>query len=246
MPEEIIPEVKPTEPEITLNIGDAQPAPTNINAVKPELIPETPSAPAVVAYEPTGDVGLDMALDFIGKAGITADHPAMKAAQSGDFALLKATLAQKGVQGWEQFVALGEAAYTKVNSENEAKAKASREAIISEAGGAEEWGAIQKWAGDNATPEEKAQINKMLNAGGIEARSAVKYLVDVYNKANNVVKEPLNPLANAGRAASPSNAPLSSSEYVKEVQALNRKLGGRMEESKEYANLQRRRLAGSR
>lgn len=234
------------EPVVTLNIGDPAEPVSNINAVKPELIPETPAVAEVVAYEPTGDVGLDMALDFIGKAGISVEHPAMKAAQAGDFALLKATLAQKGVQGWEQFVALGEAAYNKVSSENEAKAKASRDAIVAEAGGAEEWGAIQKWAGENATPEEKAQINKMLNAGGIEARSAVKYLVDVYNKANNVVREPLDPIAKAGRAASVSNAPLSASDYAKEVAALNRKLGGRMEDSKEYADLQRRRLSGSR
>jgi hypothetical protein len=231
------------EPNITLNIGDAPAAPASNIAGTPPEVQQVPVVEEAVAYEPTGDVGLDMALDFIGKAGISVEHPAMKAAQAGDFALLKATLAQKGIQGWEQFVALGEAAYTKVTAEQAAKEKASREAIIKEAGGEVEWQAIQKWAGANATPEEKAQINKMLGEGGVAAKSAIKYLVDVYNKANNVVKEPLNPLANAGANAPSSNGPLSSSEYVKEVAALNRKLGGRMEDSKEYSTLQQRRLA---
>ena len=230
------------EPTITLNIGDAPAPVSNINAT-PTEVPQVPVVEEAVTYEPTGDVGLDMALDFIGKAGISVEHPAMKAAQAGDFALLKATLAQKGVQGWEQFVALGEAAYTKVTAEQAAKEKASREAIIKEAGGEAEWQAIQKWAGVNATPEEKTQINKLLAEGGLAAKSAIKYLVDVYNKANNVVKEPLNPLANASAKVSNANAPLSASEYSREVAALSRKLGGSMEDSKEYASLQQRRLA---
>jgi hypothetical protein len=232
------------QPVVPITIGDA--AAPNVPLI-PDGKPADP-APVVdepVAYEPTGDVGLDMALDFIGKAGVGIDHPAMKAAQAGDFDLLKATLAQKGVQGWEQFVKLGEAAYAKIAKETDAKAQATRAAIYKEAGGEAEWAAIQKWAGSNATPEEKTQINSLLNQGGLAAKSAVKYLVDTYNRANNVVVEPKDGLVNAGRGTGPAGnaGPLSPSNYASEVQALHRKLGGRMESSQEYASLQARRNA---
>lgn len=220
-------------------IGD-QPAPTTPPAASP-----TPTTSTGVEYEPTGDVGLDMALNFMGKQGLTADHPAMVAAQNGDFTILKATLAQKGAQGWEQFVALGEAAYTRATAEANTKAAAGREAIFKEVGGEDAWKQIQTWAGANATPEEKTEINALLAQGGLAARTAARYLATAYNGANNVVVNPADPLANAGRASAPiaSNGPLDARAYANEVALLNRKLGGRMEQSREYATLQQRRAA---
>lgn len=212
-------------------------------------VPAAPAAPAPVEgsvlYEPTGDVGLDLALEFVGKAGIASDHPAMVAAATGDFSILKATLAAKGVPGWEQFVALGEQSYKKTAEQTEAKSKALREAVHKEAGGPEEWGAIQKWAGSNATQEEKAEINGLLNQGGLQAKLAVRYLVDAYAKANNVTQNPKDPTANASRGGVPSasDAPLSPRDYAEAVRSLNNKLNGRLEGSREYEQLQRRRSA---
>lgn len=212
--------------------------------VPPAVPPVDPEATDSIEYEPTGDVGLDMALNFVGKVGIGANHPAMLAAQSGDFSILKATLAAKGVQGWEQFVALGEVAYTRTTAEAEKKATAGREAVYKEVGGEENWNAIKTWAGSNATAEEKAEINALLNQGGLAAKGAVKYLADAYTRANNVEVNPKDALANAaagGGAPSSANGPLSSKEYSAAVQTLNNKMGGRLEGSKEYADLQRRR-----
>jgi hypothetical protein len=217
-------------------------------AVKP-TVPAAPTAPddadGDVVYEPTGDVGLDLALDFVGKAGIPSTHPAMVAASSGDFSILKATLAAKGVQGWEQFVALGEQAYQKTVAATEAKSKALREAVHKEAGGPEEWAAVQKWAGANATQEEKAEINNLLNQGGLQAKLAVQYLVSAYGRANNVTREPKDPTANATRGGVPgaSDGPLSPKDYAEAVRSLNNKLHGRLEGSREYEQLQRRRAA---
>lgn len=214
--------------------------------------PKAPEVPKVdepdggtFTYEPTGDVGLDMALTFVGKAGLSGDHPAMQAAANGDFTILKATLAQKNVPGWEQMVALGEAAYSRTKA-SEAAAGAALLSLVHEvAGGKEEWGAVQKWAGANATPEEKAQINELLNKGGLAAKGAVKYLVDAYQRAGNVVVEPKDGTGDASRNAtvSPDQGPLSPKAYAAEVQKLNNKLNGRLEGSKEYQNLQRRRSA---
>jgi hypothetical protein len=182
-----------------------------------------------------------MALDFVGKAGISQDHPAMVAAQNGDFSLLKAELAAKGTQGWEQFVALGEAAYARTTADNDKKAAANRELVIKTAGGEEAWNAVKAWAGTNATAEEKAEINALLNQGGLAAKGAVQYLVAAYGRAANVEINPADPLANAGRGDVPATGALSPRAYADEVQQLNNKLGGRLEGSKEYADLQRRR-----
>lgn len=237
------------------NANDATPAIGESVLIK-DTPPQAPTAPqepqkvdpgdGVFEYEPTGDVGLDMALDFMGKAGLHQDHPAMVAATQGDFSILKATLAQKGVTGWEQFVALGEAAYSRTTEAAAAKTAKLQEMVYAEAGGKEEWSAIQQWAGQNATPEEKAQINALLNQGGLAAKGAVKYLVDTYNRANNVVVQPREAAANAGRAGgtpSVENGPLSPRAYADAVAQLNGKLGGRLEGSKEYEALQRRRSA---
>lgn len=210
--------------------------------------PVVPVVPVVtdtpIAYEPTGDVGLDMALDFIGKAGLDSDHPAVKAAINGDFTILKATLAAKGTAGWEQFVALGEAAYGRATKEAAAKNEAIREAVYKEAGGKDEWAAIQKWASDNATPEEKAEVNALLNQGGLAAKAAVRHLAESYGRANNVTINPRDGTANAsGGVPDATNGPLSPRAYSDAVQSLNSKLGGRLEGSKEYQLLQSRRAA---
>lgn len=222
------------------------------------LIPTgTPAAPVVapvvapvidevtpVEYEPTGDVGLDMALKFVGKAGISEEHPAMVAARTGDFSILKATLATKGIAGWQEFVALGEAAYARVAKDQEAAKAAGYKTVVDAAGGEANWKAIQSWAGSNASPEEKTQINEALNKGGLFAKAAVHYLANLYNKANNEVT-PVDPTANASGGGAPGgdNSPLSPRQYSDKVALLNVKLGGRLEGSREYSALQARRNA---
>lgn len=215
-------------------------------AVKPTPVtpgPLTTTEP--VEYEPTGDAGLDMALTFIGKAGIGPDSPAVLAAQSGDFSVLKALLAEKAIPGWEQYVALGEAAYKRTAEADAAKAAEGRAAIFKEAGGEEQWNAVKAWAGENATPEEKADINKQLAAGGLAAKTAVRYLVSLYERASNVVQEPKDATTGAGKAPKAAG-PMGPREYAQEVQALRNKLGGGFETSKEYAALQQRRLSAMR
>lgn len=232
---------EPKAPDTTpLDIGATPP----VGPAKP-AVPEVPVDESAVLYEPTGDVGLDMALDFVGKAGISMEHPAMRAALTGDFTLLRATLAAKGAPGWEQYVALGEAAFTRSTKEAEAKAAVNREAVYKEAGGKDEWVAVQQWASDNATAEEKAELNALLNQGGLAAKGAVKYLVDAYARAGNVIAEPRDAAGNVARRPSPGgdSGPLSPKAYAEAVAVLNNKLNGRLEGSKEYAQLQARRQA---
>lgn len=218
---------------------------TPVAPVVPTLAPTVVDEATPVEYEPTGDVGLDMALKFVGKAGISEQHPAMVAAREGDFSILKATLATKGIAGWQEYVALGESAYARVAEKQQAATEKVKATVIAAAGGEQEWNAIKTWAGANATPEEKAEINEALNKGGLIAKSAVQYLAGMYNKANNVEVTPKDPTAQAGKGgqASGDNTPLSPREYGDAVQRLNVRLGGKLEGSKEYSALQARRAA---
>lgn len=214
----------------------------------PAATPATPEAPApatgeTVAYDPTGDVGLDIALGFVGKLGIAADHPAMQATATGDFSLIKAHLATMGdkAQGWEQMVALAEASFTRTSAAAaDTKAKVSA-AVVQVAGSADTWNTIKSWASANATPDEKAQINSMFDAGPVSARAAAILLKDAYSKANGTVVEPKSAVNNgASGAASATAGPLSPKQYAAEVRELHNKLGTRMETSSEYAALRRR------
>ena len=223
---------------VTLDVAPVVPA------VPAAAAPATPEpAGAEVTYEPTGDRGLDMALAFIGKQGLAGDHPAVQAAADGDFTLLKAELAQKGVQGYAEFIELGEQAYARTQEKNKAQAETARKAIHDTAGGAESWAAIQAWASANASPEEKAEINIQLNKGGLAAKAAVVYLSNAYSKAGNVSQEPADVSKGGGKPPAAADGKLTATEYSAAVKALNSKLRGRLDGSPEYAALQSRRIA---
>ncbi len=232
----------------------ATPAATTVALTTSVQAPAVPAVPAatdakpdagaatVATYEPTGDAGLDMALAFIGKQGFAQDHPAVVAAAAGDFSILKAELAAKGVQGAAEFLALGEQSYARTQEKAKAASAATNAAVYKVVGGEESWKAIQTWASANATPEEKAEINAQLSAGGVAAKAAATYLANAYNKANNVSQEPAEVTNGAAAKAPASNGNLSAAEYAKEVNALNVKLKGRLDGSPEYEALNRRRL----
>jgi len=236
-------------PSAPLALGDPAPAPV----AAPVAVPVASPAPAPgakaepVTYEPTGDVGLDMALGFLGKLGIDVDHPGMKAAESGDFAILKATLAALGddARGWEQFLALGEVAYGKRAEAAKVKAEADRQAVISAVGDEATWAAVQTWAAANAEPAERDAVNAALGAGGIAAKAMAQYLHGLYQNAAGTVVKPAPVVGDASRTppGPGANGPLSPKDYAAEVAALNVKLRGRIDGSPEYAALQARRKA---
>jgi hypothetical protein len=198
-----------------------------------------------VTYNPTGDAGLDMVLKFVGDLGYHPENPAMKAAMEGDFTLLEAELATKGVKGYEAHMKLGQQAFTRTREATLAKQKADREAIEGAAGGAENWKAVQAWAAANAEPEEKAEVSKMLAAGGLQARITAEWLANLHAKATNVpVKDGEGlPVAKVKGTPDTSGA-LSPREYADAVAKARRDhRGGGFEESPAYKNLQARRMA---
>ena len=218
----------------TLPIAEKQP--TNVNI----------EGPTPVAYEPTGDVGLDMALDFIGKFGISPDDPVMIAAGEGNFQLLEAKLAAMGdkAKGYEKFLALGKSSYETVQAKAKAESEAKATLIHNAVGGEERWKAIKEWAGKNAEPAEQTAVNAALNAGGLQAKAMAVYLDGLFDRAAGVVqvgKPAVNP--NGAKGGAPNSGALSPRAYTAEVAKLSQKLGGRLDGSAEYRQLQSRRQA---
>jgi hypothetical protein len=229
-----------------------------VEATPPVTPPVTPPAPVtppvtpapvgdsieIVTYEPTGDPGLDIALEFVGKLGYRTDSPAMQAAMNGDYTLIEAELAALGPKaaGWERHVALAKAA-----DERAARAAADTKVATDNAcekavGGKEQWAAIQTWAVANASAEEKAAINAMFDLGPIAARMAAIAMSQAYRSAPGTVITPKDPLRDVAGSV-PATGALSKREYTQAVQQLRQSMGRKFETSQEYADLRARHAA---
>lgn len=229
------PAPEPTPP------APAEPAPEVIGAE-----PETPAAAEnVVAYQETGDAGLDLALDFIGNLGLGPDHDAVKAATDGNFDKLEATLEALGdkAKGYERYLALAKDAYTRQDTATKATQAEVTKVVQDVAGGADEWNTVKKWAGENADPSEKEAINEMLSAGPVQARAAAQLLLDAYRNASGTTVQPAEAVTNNAGNGNTGNGALSPAEYATAVRALRAQLGTAMEGSQDYANLRARRAA---
>lgn len=244
------PEAAPAPAPVPASLDDA-PAPA-----KPvgEVTPPVEGAPApqageAISYEPTGNPGMDLALDFLGKLGFGPEDPAMAAAGNGDFGLLKAKLAVMGekAQGWEAVLAVGEQGLKAMNDARAAEAQKTQDAILSVFGedrdaAAKQWETVRAWAKENAEPEERAAVNSALAAGGIAAKAMAAYLNGLYSKHPSAVIEPAT-VTKMGGSGESSTGALSPAQYRAEISALRAKLGQGMDGSPEYKALQARRLA---
>ena len=199
------------------------------------------------SYDPTGDAGLDYALNFVGKLGYGDAHPAILAAQKGDFSLIRAELATKGVAGSDAVLALAEQAYTRFAADDAKKSEELAGFAAQAAGSAENWAVVRAWAAQEATTQEKAQVNAALSQGGLVAQGVISQLVALYQQKHTLPKDAAT-VAKPGEAgtAAPSNEPMTAKAYAQAVEALRQKLGNRTDDSPEYAALQSQRLAARR
>ena len=233
-------------------MGVTPPAPSAPSVLLADPAAATPPAPnpdtsQEFSYDPTGDAGLDYALNFVGKLGYGDTHPAIQAAQKGDFSLIRAELATKGVAGSDAVLALAEQAYTRFAAEDAKKSEELAGFAAQAAGSAENWAVVRAWAAVEATPQEKAQVNAALSQGGLVAQGVISQLVNLYQQKHTLPKDAAT-VAKPGEAgtAAPSNEPMTAKAYAQAVEALRQKLGNRTEGSPEYAALQSQRLAARR
>ena len=213
----------------------------------PAPVAPNPDTTQEFTYDPTGDAGLDYALNFVGKLGYGDTHPAIIAAQKGDFSLIRAELATKGVAGSDAVLALAEQAHARFVAEDAKRSEELAGFAAQAAGSAENWAVVRAWAAQEATPEEKAQVNAALSQGGLVAKGVISQLVALYQQKHTLPKDAAN-VAKPGEAgtAAPSNEPMTAKAYAQAVEALRQKLGNRTEDSPEYAALQSQRLAARR
>lgn len=196
-------------------------------------------------YEPTGDAGLDYALDFIGKLGYSDAHPAVRAAITGDFSLIRAELSTRGVQGADAVVKLAEDAHARFAAKESEQAQVLQSYAHEAAGGEQNWEVVRAWASKEATPAEKADVNAALAKGGMVAKAMIRELVHLYKQGNTLPQDGKAVSKTAGTPAS-NATPLTAQAYAQAVDELYRKLGPGAANSPEYAQLQKQRLAARR
>lgn len=213
-------------------------------AAQPTPNPDTSNE---FAYDPTGDAGLDYALNFVGKLGYGDTHPAIMAAQKGDFSLIRAELATKGVAGSDAVLALAEQAYTRFAAEDAKKSQELAGFAAQAAGSAENWAVVRAWAAAEATPQEKAQVNAAIAQGGLVAQGVISQLVNLYQQKHTLPKDAAS-VAKPGEVggAAPTAGPMTAQAYAQAVEQLRQKYGSNTDSTPEYAALQSQRLAARR
>lgn len=220
----------------------AEPAPAPAPTPEPAAVPEKEPAPEPIKYEETGDPTLDYVLGYIGEQGLDQDHPAVQAAYNGDFAQLEVELLKKGAPGADKILALAQRSYEQHQESHQASLAETGKALIEIAGGEDQWEEVVTWARDNAEPEEKEEINAMLEKGGFAAKMAAQFLVTSFrNTQGNEYEGKPAASPSAAPAATVDKGPISRQQFAQEAEKLYRQFGQEYQSRPEYRALAQRR-----
>lgn len=189
-------------------------------------------------YNETGDVGLDMALAFVGNLGFSAESTAIQSAQKGDFAPLKAALEVLGdkAKGWEKYMTLAEQALTKRQEAAKAKADADEQAVYTAVGGKEAWDAIAEHARQNADEGEKKAIQAAMAAGGMQAQGMAVLLKQAYDRAHPKTPAMVKKEASGGSGGG-SGEKMTPAQYAAEVRKIASATRGPIDNNPKYLAL---------
>lgn len=221
-----------------------EPAPTPAPAAPPT--PIDPIAPVEkvdtkgrVTFEPTGDAGLDIALDYFGGLGLGLDTPEMQEAINGNFQYLEAKIAALGEKGagGEKYIGLAKAAHER-HVQNETAAYEERKKVAYDAvGGEENWNKVQEFVTANAEPAELEAVKSAMATGGIVARAVAEMLHRQYMTASGTEIEPARPTVNQSTAPVGSGQ-LTLAGYREELNKLVAEVGShRVNDDPRYARL---------
>lgn len=228
----------------------AKPVTTDLGAKAeakaPDVPPAKPDDAAVLdkaGYAPAeNDPGLTYAMKFLASNGFNADNPAVDAAFNGDFSLLKAELAQKGIQGWEQALGLAEQSYQRHSEANEAKAKEVGKVVteLAEQMGVD-WEQAVGHVGKSASAEEKSALNQLL-ADPATAHIAARFIAGSFIESGDTEIEPKAKATGDATSShgGPAGGPLSRADYNAELGKLRKSLGDDYIHSPQAAALYRR------
>lgn len=238
-----------------------QPAPTGTpeGSPPPEQVPAptAPVTPAVLDVEP------DVTPTFIQTGVSQIDDVAQLLATSkveGKDAIIKNVLANGTLSLADQVAiqtALGEGTATLINNTLNSYTEAQKSAAAAETARIKDyantkfngtdsnltWTQVQAFAKDNVPAEQRAEINTMLQAGGLSAQMAIDHIYSLYNGSSNAPAP--NTQANLIQGQTVPAAgfqPLSKSDYAREVSAAVEQYGY---DSHQVKSLQARRQASA-
>lgn len=240
MPDLITDPVAPVDP-------NAAPAPAPVPAAPADPAPpivdpvQNIAADGAVTFEPTGDLALDLSLEFFGKMGLTLESPELQEAAKGNFQYLEAKLAELGdkAKGHERFIALAKEAHGRLQSNEKASYEARKAVVIDAVGGEETWTQIQEFVKANAEPAELEEVKAALRGGGLVARATAEMLHRQYLSASGTTIEPAS--ATRNQATANRGSPLTLAGYKEELNVLASKIGSsRLDGSPEYAALRQK------
>lgn len=226
--------------------GEQTTTPVETPEVKPVNEPtQTKNEDGTVSFTPTGDLAVDLSLEFFGKLGLTMESPELQEAGRGNFQYLEAKLAELGEKatGYERYVALAKEGQKRLSDASKAADEARRKDVYDAVGGEEEWKKIAEHVGKNATPEEKTEIRDALAQGGIVAKAVAQMLKNLHDGAPGTRKDPAE--VSTRQPSSPQGSEkLTLTGYRSELNLLVAKYGSTgLDGTPEYAAL-RKKYAG--
>ena len=162
-----------------------------------------------------------MAVNTLAQAGFDPHDPLVQDAINGNTAGLARVLLQQGVKnGWDVIEAL-DANHKQQQEIQTYQQQTYAQQLTDTMGGKDRWAAIQEWAQKAGSPEEFAQVQQDLAAGGRTALRTAQWLESMYNAAGGQVlgqqepqeEKPINP---AMMQAQPAKT-YSPKEFRKEL-----------------------------
>lgn len=216
---------------------DFQPeAETEAVAPMPVVVPDTDFAddPAV-----RSSIGTFLAL------GLPLNSRELYAAEDGNFTYLEdwadGLRGKRGEQA-QLAVALLKQAHERFLKADEVRESEILATIEKAAGGKQEWAEIRAWADQNSTQEERAEIQAALSHGGITAKMAVLAMKAMHalQGAAPAEKDDGTPSDRIVRQSAARQAPgshVSAAWYADQIEALSRKYGTNMTNTREFAQV---------
>lgn len=142
-----------------------------------------------------------MAVNTLAQAGFDPQDPLVQDAIKGNTAGLARVLLQQGVKnGWDVIEAL-DANHKQQQEIQTYQQQTYAQQLTDAMGGTARWAAIQQWAMQAGDPDEVAQVQQDLAAGGRTALRTAQWLESMYNAAGGQVlgqqetdqEKPINP-----------------------------------------------------
>lgn len=188
-------------------------------------------------YNPTGDEVLDLALTFVGNLGFGPEREDMKAAMTGDFSKLEASLKGLGdkAKGYERYLTAAKASYARNQDTRKQREAAIVKTIEDSVGGAENWKAIHAWVAAEADESQKKEITAAFAAGSYAAAAMARQLADLYKQSGKSTIPPKSAVQpNAGSNSAAAGGSLSPSQFKDRVRELEAKYGYKLQGTDEY------------